>query len=117
MRLSSSDFALLQFADWPKVKPTLPFKQVPVYYHDKFSDSPLAQSNTIARYIARQHGLYGSDPATDAQIDQVVDAFEDLLKATTKVLFANKDDWKVHTSRRMYALADHPPVRKRTSNN
>lgn len=93
----------VEFADWPKVKPTLPFKQVPVYYDDKFSDSPLAQSNTIARYIARQHGLYGSDPATDAQIDQVVDAFEDLLKATTKVLFANKDDWKEENFKQLIA--------------
>lgn len=54
----------------------MPFGQVPVLEVDgsKF----LAQSHTIARYLARQHGLAGQNDWEQAQADMYVDCIYDL---------------------------------------
>lgn len=60
----------------------MPFGQVPVLEVDgKF----LAQSHTIARYLARQHGLAGKDEWEQAQADMYVDCIMDLLNGETTI--------------------------------
>jgi len=61
--------------DIADLKPRLPFGQVPFYEEGDFK---LSQSNTIARYIARQSGLYGNDARTAAKIDMIVDGINDI---------------------------------------
>jgi hypothetical protein len=61
--------------DIAPLKGELPFGQVPLYQEGDFK---LVQSQTIARYIARTHNLYGKDAKESAQIDLVVDGVGDL---------------------------------------
>ena len=43
----------------------------------------LAQSNTIARYLARQHGLAGKDEWEQSQADAYADSIGDLMTGST----------------------------------
>lgn len=56
----------------------LHFDQVPILEIDDFR---LSQSMTIARYIARKNGLYGSNEEEAARCDEVVDGVRDLNTA------------------------------------
>ena len=54
----------------------MPFGQIPVLEIDGVR--MLAQSNAIARYLARQHGLAGQDDWEQSQADMFVDNVHDL---------------------------------------
>ena len=69
-----------------------PFGQCPVLYVDGGS-KVLAQSHTIARYLARQHGLAGKDNFEQAQADMYVDCIYDLHGATRAATW-EKDEAK-----------------------
>jgi glutathione S-transferase len=43
----------------------------------------LAQSNTIARYLAKKHGLAGQDEWEEALADMYADNIHDLLNGNT----------------------------------
>ena len=47
----------VEFADWPALKATSAFGQLPVYEDEKVN---IAQSNAIARHIARKFGNFKS---------------------------------------------------------
>lgn len=91
-----------QPSEWPTYKPSnssiqfeksiitykemcaaTPFGQVPVLEVD---GKPLAQSNTIARYLARQHGLAGKTAWEESQADMFVDCISDLVGGTASHL-------------------------------
>ncbi|XP_033112195.1 glutathione S-transferase-like [Anneissia japonica] len=77
---------LVTYADFPKIKATLPFRQVPVLYD---GDLVCAQSNAILRYLARKHGLYGSNDLEAFKIDMFNDGVEDLRVAYTNMIYRN----------------------------
>ena len=54
----------------------MPFGQVPVLEVD---GKRLAQSDTIARYLARQHGLAGQNDWEQSLADMYVDCIYDFL--------------------------------------
>ncbi|XP_033127339.1 probable glutathione S-transferase 5 [Anneissia japonica] len=54
---------------WPVLKPTMPFGQLPVLEVD--DGEPMPQSRAIENYLAREFGLYGSDSWETATIDVV----------------------------------------------
>lgn len=54
----------------------MPFGQVPVLEID--GNKMLAQSHTIARYLARQHGLAGQNDWEQSQADMYVDCIYDM---------------------------------------
>ena len=54
----------------------MPFGQIPVL--EIVGVRMLAQSNAIARYLARQHGLAGQDDWEQSQADMFVDNVHDL---------------------------------------
>lgn len=56
-----------------------PFGQVPVLEVD---GQVLAQSNTIARYLARKYGLAGKNDWEQALADMYADNINDLLNGT-----------------------------------
>ncbi len=56
-------------AEWPAIKPTTPFGQVPVLEVD---GKQLAQSGAIERYAAKLAKLYPEDPWEAAQVDMHV---------------------------------------------
>lgn len=68
-----------EMADWPAIKPKMPFGQVPVLEVD---GKMLAHSHTIARYLARQHGLAGQNDWEQSTADMYVDCIYDLHGAT-----------------------------------
>jgi len=72
------------YEEWPKVKPTTKFGQLPVVYDDGFE---IAQSNAILRTIARKHGLYGSNDKEASLIDQINDQQEDTRYSYIRMIY------------------------------
>ncbi|XP_046646250.1 glutathione S-transferase 1-like [Daphnia pulicaria] len=66
----------IEHSDWPAIKQDMPFKQIPVLQVDGVN--LLAQSNTIARYLARQHQLAGQNEWEQSQADMFIDCVYDL---------------------------------------
>jgi len=60
------------------MKGELPYGQLPVL---EVNGEILAQSQAIARYIARKYGLYGTTPEEGCRADMVVDGVADVVKA------------------------------------
>jgi len=63
--------------EWPAIKPSTPFGQMPVLEVD---GKALAQSHAINRYLARQFGLAGSNEWESAQIDALSDGMDEMRK-------------------------------------
>jgi len=82
---------VVAFDDWPKVKPTTKFGQLPVVYDDGFE---IAQSNAILRTIARKHGLYGSNDKEASMIDQINDQQEDTRLTYLRMIYQEYDKEK-----------------------
>lgn len=61
--------------DWPKIKPTTPYGQVPMLEVD---GKTVAQSTAIARYLAKQYGLAGKNDWEALEIDATVDTIHDV---------------------------------------
>lgn len=63
----------------------MPFGQVPVLEVD---GKMLAQSNTIARYLAKQHGLAGKDEWEQALADMYGDNINDLMTGKQVAIYS-----------------------------
>lgn len=61
--------------DWPALRDQMPFQQLPVLEVD---GTPIAQSNTINRYVGRLAGLYPQDALQAARVDEVMASVEDI---------------------------------------
>ncbi|VDD89933.1 unnamed protein product [Enterobius vermicularis] len=59
---------------WPQIKPTTPFGQVPVLSVDGHE---IAQSAAIYRYLGRQFNLVPKCPIEEAMVDAIYDAHKD----------------------------------------
>ncbi|XP_045451694.1 glutathione S-transferase 2-like [Melitaea cinxia] len=67
--------------EWPAIKPSTPFGQMPVLEID---GKQYAQSLAISRYLGRKYGLNGKDIEEDFEIDQNVEFLNDIrAKAAT----------------------------------
>ena len=66
---------------WLAVKPDCPFGQIPILEYDGVV---LAQSVTIARFLAKKAGLAGRNELENAQADMVVDHVHDLMNSKSK---------------------------------
>ena len=74
------------FDKWPEYKPKMILGQCPVL--ELGDGTQIPQSMTIARYVAREAGLAGSDNLESAKIDAVVDTQKDVNEVFyTKVFF------------------------------
>ena len=73
----------ISFSDYP-------FGQVPVLEVD---GKMLAQSHSIARYLARQHGLAGRDDWEQAQADVYADCINDLMTGITNIIKTSDKPW------------------------
>jgi glutathione S-transferase len=83
----------VQMSEWPTLKPTLLFGQLPIYEE---GDLVIVQSHAIYRHLARVHNLYGNNEREHVRCDMVEETFVD---AQTNVGgffwhpdFANKRD-------------------------
>ncbi|XP_009947241.1 PREDICTED: hematopoietic prostaglandin D synthase [Leptosomus discolor] len=66
----------IEAADWPKIKPTIPFGKIPILEVDGVT---IHQSLAIARYLARESGLAGQTPVEQALADAIVDTIDDFM--------------------------------------
>jgi glutathione S-transferase len=82
---------VVAFDEWPKVKPTTRFGQLPIVYDDGFE---IAQSNAILRTIAKKHGLYGSNDKEASLIDQCNDQQEDTRLTYLRLIYQEYDKEK-----------------------
>jgi glutathione S-transferase len=80
------------FDHWPEYKPKMILGQVPVL--ELADGTQIPQSLTIARYVARETGLGGSDNLESAKIDAVVDTQKDINEVFYSKVFAEKDETK-----------------------
>jgi len=80
----------IERADWPTFKETTPWGQMPILEVD---GAVLAQTNTIARYLAKKHGLAGETDFDQAKCDEYLDAQSDLLQEASK-WFRESDEGK-----------------------
>ncbi|XP_011265525.1 uncharacterized protein LOC105256930 [Camponotus floridanus] len=77
--------------DWPKIKPTTPFGQVPMLEVD---GKKVAQSTAISRYLAKQYGLAGKDDWEALEIDSTVDTIHDLRANIAAYQYENNETAK-----------------------
>ncbi|XP_050018270.1 hematopoietic prostaglandin D synthase [Alexandromys fortis] len=66
----------IEQADWPKIKPTLPFGKIPVL---EVGGLMLHQSLAIARYLTKNTDLAGKTEMEQCQADAVVDTLDDFM--------------------------------------
>ena len=81
----------IAIADWPAVKASTPFGQVPVLEVD---GEVITQTNTINRYVGKLGGLYPEDPLEAARCDEVMSAIEDFMHQLVPTLFMQDVDEK-----------------------
>ncbi|KAL6437607.1 hypothetical protein ACFW04_004199 [Cataglyphis niger] len=60
---------------WPELKKSMPYGMLPVL---EINGKPIAQSNAVARYLAREHNLTGRDEWESMLCDVLVDTLGDL---------------------------------------
>ncbi|KAH9496333.1 Glutathione S-transferase 1 [Bulinus truncatus] len=74
----------IQMQDWPSLKATTPFGQLPVLDVD---DKQIAESVAIVNYLAGEFGYYGRTNIDKLAIDQVVCLVQDAINAAVQALF------------------------------
>jgi len=60
---------IVKFTEWPQVKPTLPYGQLPVI---DINDITINQSTDLLRYASKLAGLYPGDPLEALQVDSLI---------------------------------------------
>jgi len=63
----------------------LPFGQLPVL---TYKGTVMAQSMTIARFLAKEFGLAGFTPMETAKVDEVIDSISDIMTAGIPAFFS-----------------------------
>jgi len=77
--------------NWPNVKPSTPFGQVPILEHNGKTSH---QSLAIARYLAKQVKLVGKDDLEDLDIDATVDSINDFRAKICKYHYESDETAK-----------------------
>src|SRR5881394_1436203 len=65
-------------AEWPALKPTMPFEHLPIYEEGELL---IPHSHAIYRYLARKHDLYGGNESERIRCDVVNETFVDAQNA------------------------------------
>ena len=66
----------VDFAEWPSLKKSMPFEQLPVLEAD---GEQISQSHTIARYLAKKLGFSGGTILEQAHVDALADQYNDFF--------------------------------------
>lgn len=76
---------------WPTVKPTMPYGQMPILEHN---GKIAHQSIAICRYLAKQVKLIGKNDWEDLEIDATVDTINDLRLKIALYYFEPNENFK-----------------------
>ena len=76
---------------WPELKPTMAFGQLPVLEVD---GTRIANSLVIARYLAEEFGLAGSNLLENSQLAGIAGAINDLFEDLVKAHFEKDEEKK-----------------------
>ncbi|KAI4471546.1 glutathione s-transferase [Holotrichia oblita] len=89
MKYGGIDFVdnRIKYEDWPKIKSTMPYGQVPILEMD---GKVVHQSTAIARYFAKRVKLVGDNVWEEMEIDAVVDTIND-FRSKIQACFYEKD--------------------------
>ena len=80
------------FADWPRIKPEMPLKQMPVL---EMPDGQMrCQSLSIARYVAKKFDLMGETLEEELFVDMIVETLWGELGTRIGEVFLNSADHK-----------------------
>jgi glutathione S-transferase len=79
----------LTYEQWPSLKPTLEFGQVPQLEIDGHK---LVTSQAIERYVAVKYGLYPADPYQAYLVESVIDLKNDQVNKAVYFRFVAKDE-------------------------
>ncbi|KAL9649879.1 hypothetical protein ABK040_011352 [Willaertia magna] len=83
----------ITFQDWPSVKHSTRYGQIPFVKKTGDSEFELYQSLAIARFFAKESGLYPTDNYQAAQSDEYVNVVKDTVDSFYKAFFGpNKDE-------------------------
>merc|ERR1711997_1206901 len=74
--------------EWKAMKPTTPYGSLPLLEWDGVC---IAQSMAIARFLAKEVGLAGRNNLEAAQVDEIVDAVNDIFQAGLNAIFSGDD--------------------------
>ncbi|GJQ78983.1 hypothetical protein Trydic_g145 [Trypoxylus dichotomus] len=77
--------------EWPKIKPDMPFGQVPVIEEN---GKIAHQSIAISRYIAKKAKLTGSNEWEDLEIDSIVDTVNDFRTKLAEYHYQTNEAFK-----------------------
>ena len=83
---------------WPKVKPTTPFGQVPVL---EYNGKKVNQSTAIERFVAKKVKLAGNNDWEDLEIDSVVDTINDLKQKVVPAFFNQDQESKAKAQKEL----------------
>merc|ERR1711994_623840 len=95
---------------WADLKPNTPYGQCPLLEWD---GEVIAQSMAITRFLAAQFGLKGRNNVESAQVDEIVDAIEDVIGVTIKTHF--EEDPKAEEASSWWATTSASPTSTSTS--
>ena len=79
----------VSFEEWPAMKPTTTFGQMPMLYWD---GEELAQSMAMTRFVARKVGLAGKSDMEFVQADMIACHYEDIWTKLPKMKFAKTQE-------------------------
>ncbi|XP_022903524.2 glutathione S-transferase-like [Onthophagus taurus] len=93
LKYGKVDFEDIRFEkeNWPEIKPTVPFGQVPIYEED---GKKINQSVAISRYLAKKFGLTGSNEWEDLELDAIVDTITDFRMKAVPIYMESDPDKK-----------------------
>merc|ERR1712088_88336 len=94
--------------DWPAMKPTIPWNQLPCLEYD---GKKIVQSIAMARFVAREYGLAGKNNLEGAQADMLVDCMSDLGNKFGPI-FREKDEAKKKEMAEKFKKEELPPFMK-----
>lgn len=77
--------------EWPALKPTLPFGQLPIYEE---GSRLVPQAQAILRHLARKHDRYGGDEDERIRCDVIAEAVADARTAFSRLLWDPQFDEK-----------------------
>jgi len=70
---------IIEFSEWPALKPTMPNGQLPVLQLNGLGGKKLGQSGAILRYLGMNHGYYPDQPLEAQECDEFMDGYADIL--------------------------------------